>query len=142
MKKTLVSLFILSLSLPLLAVQKPDIEKEIRFVFEVQRKAWNEGNIDDFMAYYWNSEELTFQSGDTRLKGWDALYSRYKETYPGENMGDLEFSDLIIHILSGDAAYVQGRWQLETKSGTKQGLFTVIFKRMEGGWKIVHDHTS
>ncbi len=94
------------------------------------------------MAYYWNSDKLTFQSGDTRLNGWDALFARYKETYFGENMGTLEFSDLVIHILSEDAAYVLGRWKLITRSWTRDGLFTTICKRMEDGWKIIHDHTS
>ncbi len=123
-------------------MQNSKIEKEIRHVFEVQKKAWNEGNIEEFMAYYWNSDKLTFQSGDTRLNGWDALLARYKETYFGENMGKLEFSDLVLHILSEDAAYVLGRWNLKTKSWARDGLFTTIFKRMEDGWKIIHDHTS
>jgi ketosteroid isomerase-like protein len=25
---------------------------------------------------------------------------------------------------------------------TPHGLFTLVFKRMPNGWKIVHDHTS
>lgn len=142
MKKTLIAFFILSLTSSLLSIQKSEIEKEIKDIFEIQRKAWNEGKIEKFMAYYWNSDKLTFQSGDIRLEGWNALLSRYKETYFGENMGELEFSDLVIHILSEDAAYVLGRWKLKTESWTRDGLFTTIFKRMEDGWKIVHDHTS
>ena len=142
MKKIFIALFALSLAFPLLSIQKSDIETEIRNVFEIQRKAWNEGKIEEFMAYYWNSDKLTFQSGDIRLEGWNALLNRYKETYFGENMGQLKFSDLIIQILSEDAAYVLGRWKLTTKSWTRDGLFTTIFKRMEDGWKIVHDHTS
>ena len=142
MKKILIIAFILSLAPPLLAIRTSEIEKEIKKVFDIQREAWNEGNIEEFMAYYWNSDKLTFQSGDTRLKGWDALLARYKETYFGENMGKLEFSDLIIHILSEDAVYVLGRWKLKTKSWTRDGLFTTILERMEDGWKIIHDHTS
>ena len=142
MKKTLIASLILSLTLPLTAIRTSEIEKEIKNVFDIQKKAWNEGNIEEFMAYYWKSDKLTFQSGDTRLNGWDALLARYKETYFGENMGKLEFSDFIIHILSEDAAYVLGRWKLKTKSWTRDGLFTTILKRMENGWKIIHDHTS
>jgi ketosteroid isomerase-like protein len=142
LKKTLIAFVILSLTSPLLSIQKSEIEREIKGIFEIQRKAWNEGNIEKFMAYYWNSKKLTFQSEDIRLEGWDALLKRYKETYFGENMGELEFSDFVIHILSEDAAYVLGRWKLKTKSWTRDGLFTTIFKRMEDGWRIVHDHTS
>jgi ketosteroid isomerase-like protein len=57
-------------------------------------------------------------------------------------MGKLEFSDLVIHVLSEDSAYVIGKWKLKTETWTKQGLFTTILKKMEDGWKIIHDHSS
>jgi len=58
-------------------------------------------------------------------------------------MGQLEFQDLNIDLLSNRAAVVTGRWQLTMSDGkTPGGLFTLIFKRMQGGWRIVHDHTS
>jgi ketosteroid isomerase-like protein len=142
LRKTFTVFIILSLTLPLLSEQDSAIEKEIRYIFEVQKDAWNEGDIEEFMDYYWHSDSLTFQSGSSRLTGWEALLSRYRQTYSGEDMGKLEFSDLIIHILSEDAAYALGRWRLEAQTWTRDGLFTTIFKRTEDGWKIVHDHTS
>ena len=142
MKKILVTALILSLTLPLAAIQKSEIEKEMKRIHTLQRNAWNEGNIEGFMAPYWKSKKMTYQTGDTRLMGWDALLDRYKKVYPKGNMGTLEFSDLIIHVLSEDSAYVLGKWKLKTETWTKQGLFTTILKRMEDGWKIIHDHSS
>ena len=127
---------------PLFSAQNSAIEKELIRIHDLQRKAWNESDIEGFMAYYWKSNKMTYQSGDERLQGWDALLARYKKAYPKEKMGKLEFSDLIIQVLSEDSAYVLGKWQLTTKTGTQQGLFTTILKKMEGGWKIIHDHTS
>jgi hypothetical protein len=46
-------------------------------------------------------------------------------------------------VLSRRAAVVTGKWQLTMSDGKQpHGLFTLIVKRMPGGWKIVHDHTS
>lgn len=142
MKKIFGLVFILSLIFPFLSLEGSQPAKEIEAVFRLQREAWNEGNIDGFMAHYWKSDKLTFQSGDTRLQGWEALLARYKKAYPEGSMGKLDFSDLIIDILSDDTAYVLGRWKLKTEDQTKEGLFTIILKRMEDGWKIIHDHTS
>ena len=142
MKKILVIALTLALISPVAASQKSEIEKEMRRIHDLQKKAWNDGNIEGFMAHYWKSDKLTYQSGDTRLQGWDALLERYKKTYPKGNMGKLEFSDLIIHVLSEDAAYVLGKWKLKTETWTREGLFTTILKRMADGWKIIHDHTS
>jgi ketosteroid isomerase-like protein len=142
MKKILMAALILTLISPLTALQKKEIEKELIRIHNLQRKAWNEGNIEGFMAHYWKSPKMTYQSGETRLMGWDALLQRYKNVYPEGNMGTLEFFDLIVHVLSDDSAYVLGKWKLKAETWTREGLFTTILKKMEGGWKIIHDHSS
>ena len=114
MKKIFLTALILALISPLSAIQKSAIEKELIRIHDFQKDAWNDGNIEGFMAHYWKSKKMTYQSGDTRLQGWDALLDRYKRVYPKGNMGKLEFSDLIIHVLSEDSAYVLGRWKLKT----------------------------
>ena len=142
MKKILMAALILALTSPLVSNQRSIMDKELIRIHDLQREAWNEGNIEGFMAHYWKSKKMTYQTGDTRLQGWDALLARYKKVYPKGNMGTLEFTDLIIHVLSDDSAYVLGKWKLKTETWTKQGLFTTILKKMEDGWKIIHDHSS
>jgi len=138
----LTAFLILAWISPLYSGQNSDIEKELIRIHDLQRKAWNEGDIEGFMSLYWKSDQMTFQSGDTRLEGWNALLERYKNTYPEGNMGTLEFSDLVIHVLSDDSAYVLGRWELRAETWTQEGVFTTILKKMEDGWKIIHDHSS
>ncbi len=135
------------LTIPLLisfqfAPDSQKIENEIQSVIDKQKILWNEGNIEGFMGYYWKSEKFTFQSGNQRLHGWDALLSRYKTSYSGEDMGVLDFTDVEIRVLSSDFAYVLGRWKLKLKDTVREGLFTIIFHRMSEGWRIIHDHTS
>ena len=123
----------------------PDIQKvenEIQDILDQQKISWNDENIEGFMEYYWNSEKFTFQSGNKRLHGWDALLSRYKESYSGEKWGILGFTDIEIKVLSNDIAYVLGRWKLIYKDSSEEGLFTILFLRMPEGWRIVHDHSS
>lgn len=135
------------LTIPLLisfqfALDSQKIENEIQSVIDKQKILWNKGNIEGFMGYYWKSEKFTFQSGNQRLHGWEALLSRYKTSYSGENMGVLDFTDVEIRVLSSDFAYVLGRWKLKLKDTVREGLFTIIFQRMSEGWRIIHDHTS
>ena len=67
----------------------------------------------------------------------------YKKGYDTrEKMGTLMFSDLDVKVVSKDAAIVIGRWQLTRDKDTPHGRFTLIFRRMAGNWRIVHDHTS
>ncbi len=127
-------------SRPASDVQK--IKNEIQTVLDRQKASWNEGSIEGFMEYYWKSDDLTFQSGNKRLHGWNALLARYKESYSGENMGKLDFTDIEIKVLSSDFAYVLGRWKLSFKDSSKEGLFTIILQRFTEDWRIIHDHTS
>jgi beta-aspartyl-peptidase (threonine type) len=97
------------------------------------------------MAGYWNSPDLTFFSGAKITSGWQATIERYRKTYQseGREMGKLEFSDLNIHALSPDSAFVRGAWHLTMSDGkTPHGVFTLIFRKFPDGWKILHDHTS
>ena len=110
-----------------------------------QMKAWNDHDLDAFMAGYWKSPELTFFSGANERHGWQATMDRYKATYqsPGHEMGKLEFSNMRVEALGADAAFVRGEWHLTMSDGkTPHGLFTLIFRKFPDGWKIVHDHTS
>src|SRR5262245_33219553 len=76
--------------------------KEIAKVLDDQVVAWNKGDLKAFMAGYWRSPDLTFYSGNTVLKGWDATLERYQKRYQGEGkeMGKLAFRDLDIQLLA------------------------------------------
>jgi ketosteroid isomerase-like protein len=127
------------------AEMREQLKQSIKHVLISQVEAWNHGNLENFMAGYWNSPDLTFFSGATVTKGWKPTLARYQQRYQsgGNQMGHLEFQDLDIDLLSRRSAVVTGKWKLTMSDGkTPHGLFTLIFMRFPEGWKIVHDHTS
>ena len=142
MKKSLLALFSLSLVLLFPSLAQTRAEDEILNLLEKQKEAWNRGHLNGYMAYYWNSEGLTFQFGDRRVKGWKALYDRYSRSYTRDKMGHLQFSDLDIKLLGEAQALVLGRWQVEAQTEKKGGVFTLVLKKFPEGWRIIHDHTS
>jgi uncharacterized protein (TIGR02246 family) len=115
----------------------------VRAVLDAQVAAWNRGDIDSFMDGYWRSAETVFVSGDTVTHGWQTVLDRYKKGYDTrEKMGTLAFSDLEIKVIGKDTAVALGRWQLTRAQDTPHGRFTLIFRRTQHGWRIIHDHTS
>lgn len=121
-------------------------EKAVRGVLDDQVKAWNKGDLDGFMAGYWNDEELSFVSNGVERKGWKTTRDRYEKRYwSGDERperGELTFSELKVEGFSPQAATVRGRFTLKLKSGEDTGLFTLVFRKFDNGWKITHDHTS
>jgi ketosteroid isomerase-like protein len=112
-------------------------------VLNAQEAAWNRGDIDQFMAAYAHSPEPTFVSGDEVTRGWQTVRDRYAKKYRDrDEMGRLTFSGLTIIPLCEDAAIVLGNWHLQRKSDQPQGKFTLLFRKLPEGWRIVVDHTS
>ena len=123
--------------------QTPGAVAEIQAVLRAQQDAWNRGNINGFMDGYARSPSTVFVSEDEVRRGWETVRERYHEKYSDRaKMGRLTFSDIEITPLSSDAAVVLGRWRLDRANDHPHGRFTLIFKRLPEGWRIVHDHTS
>lgn len=119
------------------------VEDTIRQVLQTQQQAWNDGDIDRFMRSYWKSNELTFSSGGKVTRGWQATLEGYKQRYATrQEMGSLAFSELEITPLGHDAALVLGNWRLTRETDTPGGKFSLVFRRIDDQWLIVHDHTS
>lgn len=133
---------ILLFSLPIFG-QVSKQEAAIREVMDEQAAAWNRGDIAGFMKGYWRSEKLAFISGTVVTRGWQKTLENYKKGYDTrERMGVLTFSDLEFTVLSKDAAVVLGSWALKREKDNPKGKFTLTFRKLKEGWRIVMDHTS
>lgn len=126
---------------------EPETEKNpaeaARALLEMQVEAWNRGDLNGFMAGYWNSPELTFAGAQGITRGWAAVHERFARSYPDRRaMGRLTFSDLEITVLHPSSVLVLGRWQLEREDDRPGGVFTLVMRKLVEGWRIVHDHTS
>jgi beta-aspartyl-peptidase (threonine type) len=128
----------------MVAAVRADDAADIRKVLDEQQAAWNKGDLVGFMKGYWNSKDLTFVSGKDVTRGWEPTLERYKKRYQAERkeMGKLSFSDVQVQTLSPGVALVAGKWELTLSKETVGGRYTLILKKMDEGWRIIHDHTS
>lgn len=121
-----------------------DPEITIRAVIMAQAASWNRGDIAGFMEGYWQSEDLRFASGGNVTRGWQATHDRYVARYGDspETMGELSFTELEVTVLSDEYALVHGRWRLDYADTAPNGLFTLLFRNVDGSWVIVSDTTT
>jgi len=139
MKKIIFSFILLFYSCCLLAQDKEAVLK----VLETQRQAWNRGDIDTYMQGYWKSDSLVFVGKAAPVYGWESTLQRYKKTYPGKAaMGQLTFDIIQVKVLDNHNAFILGGWHLKREKDTLGGYFTLWFRKINGEWKIVCDHTS
>jgi len=125
------------------AGEADSIRTAIEAVLRAQEEAWNRGDIDAFVDYYWKSDELTFSSGGKTTRGWTDTLNRYRTRYPTpEKMGHLMMSKLEITPLGREAALVLGQWNLARESEPLAGNFSLVLRKIGDRWLIIHDHTS
>ncbi len=109
---------------------------------KAQEVAWNSADIKGFMTYYWQSDSLKFIGSKGITYGWKKTYDNYVKSYPTkEAMGILNFTIKEATQLSVTSIYVIGQWKLN-KQKTVGGYFTLLWKKINGNWVIVADHTS
>jgi len=108
-----------------------------------QENCWNSGDLKCFMQGYWQSDSLMFVTSSQVYYGYDETLNRYRNTYPDrEAMGQLTFEYITLRQLSETAFFVAGKYHLMRKIGDIQGHFTLLWRKIEGEWLIVVDHSS
>lgn len=119
-------------------------EQAIMNILHTQSDAWNDGDLETYMkAGYWQNDSLLFIGSRGPTYGFENTLKNYKKGYPtAEKMGQLFFSELQLKPISEDHYFVVGKWMLKRKDGDLSGYFTLLFKKINGTWRIIADHSS
>lgn len=118
-------------------------EKEIRDIMDKSAKNWSGGKIDEFMKSYWNSDSVMYVGGNKITYGYHNMLDAYKRAFPDTaSMGRLAFDLIDVRELSRDYFLVTGKFFLTRTIGNANGVFTVLFRKINGKWLIVYDHSS
>lgn len=117
--------------------------EEIILIMDQQEKSWNSGDIPGFMSAYWKSDSLVFIGKSGPTYGWQKTLDNYLKAYPNKAaMGQLDFGLIKLEHTSEETAFMLGTWMLKREKDTLQGHFSLLWRKIEGQWKIVADHSS
>jgi ketosteroid isomerase-like protein len=133
----------LFIAFPVISNAQTNDEAAIRALMNKQQSDWNAGSIDNFMQGYWENDSLIFISTNGPSYGWNNARDHYKTHYPDAGtMGKLRLDILQMRRLSAEYYFVIGKWNLSRKADDVGGDFTLLFKKINGIWLIVVDHTD
>lgn len=122
---------------------KIDSKAEILAIMQKQAEDWSRGDLETFMMPYWNSDSLMFIGSSGINYGYQNVLENYRKVYTGpEGMGELVFDIKTVEPLSEEFVWVVGHWQLNRQADTLKGMYTLLWKFIDGEWKIVADHSS
>ena len=118
-------------------------ETEVRNVLAKQNAAWNRGDVDAFMVGYWENDSLMFIGKSGVTYGYKNTLANYKKNYPDTTfMGKLTFTLIQVKQLSSEYFHVTGKYYLTRTIGDASGHFTLMFRKINGKWVVISDHSS
>lgn len=143
MKKTILLLCILAFLNGFSQTTEKEDKEAILNVMKIQEKAWSNNDIEGFMEGYWKSDSLKFYGKSGLTYGWEKTLANYKKGYPTkEHTGTLSFKINALTKINDGAYYAMGEYHLTRKAGNADGIFMIIFKKIDGEWKIIADTSS
>lgn len=110
--------------------------------------SWNRGDLDAFVDDYLPGNETTYIGSRGLLRGPDAIRAAYAPRFvPGAVRDSLSFELLDVDPLAADvtniiATYILVRHVGGRDSVTARGPTSLLMRRVDGRWRIVHDHSS
>jgi hypothetical protein len=124
--------------------QSAEDKQQILNILDRQTQAWNNGDTENFMKGYWESDSLMYIGKTGVTYGYKSTLARYKENYPNKAMmGTLKFDIIKVNFMSKDACLVVGKWHLtRPEKGDVGGHYTLIWRKINNEWVIVADHSS
>lgn len=118
-------------------------EQAIRQILANQENAWNKGDLTTFMIGYWENDSLVYIGKNGPTYGYTTTLNNYKKNYPDtSHMGKLKFQLLSVKPLNTDHYFVIGKFNLTRTVGDASGYFTLLFRKINGVWKAIADHSS
>jgi limonene-1,2-epoxide hydrolase len=126
------------------AETEAEIEKEVRALTVKLQADWNVGDMDAYLAAYWNSADTSLMFGDGALRGWQAIHDLFTATWTTEEaMGDFVVHEMQMRFTGSDMVIASGSFEHVFLDHTVNGAFTHVWRQVEPGvWRIVHEHTS
>lgn len=143
--RNILIVLLFSSSFSVTAQNLTESDKEaIHSIMARQESCWNSGDINCFMNGYWKSDSLKFIGSSGLTYGWQKTLDNYRDRYPDKaTMGQLSFDILSTELLAENAVLLIGKWHLKREEkGDVGGHFSLTWKKIDGEWVIIADHSS
>jgi uncharacterized protein (TIGR02246 family) len=124
-----------------------DDEKAVRNVFEDLLTGIRTSNVDGVTDTYWNSPQtLYFNSNGSVTRGSSDDRKNREARYPKTSNVKLDVRNVVVTMLGKDGALITCQWKqtqdYEANPESASGRMTLVLKRIDKDWKIIHLHSS
>jgi micrococcal nuclease len=136
---------VLALAIAAGCASSASIDDAIRAEVERFVATVNRGDSDEITALYAGGDRVS-SAGDGEIQlGRDAVAALMRAVFEGAESVHMSADSVVVVPLGEDAALavVSTRWWLASAPDRPlQGAMTLVYRRVDAGWLVMHDHTS
>ncbi|MEZ5919882.1 MAG: SgcJ/EcaC family oxidoreductase [Parvularculaceae bacterium] len=115
-------------------------EDTVAAVLRASAAAWNEGNLEAYIAFYAPGQQTTLIDGADVMAGESQIRKRYERwVSDAGSMGRLNYSNLRVTLTAENVATVIGRYAVKAGERADKGLMTLVLRQSDGKWRIIQD---
>lgn len=131
-------------SLPAFAMPKGDAVQAVKKALEGQISAWNKGDLETAMTFYWNSPEMLWINKNGIEKGYQEVYEMFLQDFRDRSqMGVYSYEPLYLEQVSAKAVYFVFRWKIELEGKRLMGgVSSQVWKNIGERWVVTSEHAS
>ncbi len=127
---------------PTAATVRTELQQAVRAYVD----AFNRADVATLVEMYSREAGVTSVGDGQIMRGWDAIRSAYDSIAGAEGKYKVSTGSIDIVPLGPGYAMALTSTIITVKSGDQgtqlRGAMTLVFKKIGGEWKIIHDHTS
>lgn len=126
------------------AASQSAARSQIMAMMSHSTQSWNSGNLDAFVNDYEADSTTTFIGRNGVVHGRAAIRDVYAPRFAAGGVRDsLSFENVQVDLLAPNVANVIAYYRLmRGDSTTSRGPTSLVMRRRDGRWRIVHDHSS
>lgn len=126
------------------SMPKGDAVQEAKKALEGQIAAWNKGDLETAMTFYWNSPEMLWISKNGTEKGYQEVYEMFLLDFKDRSkMGVYSYEPLHIEQVSDKAVYFVFKWKIELDDTILMGgVSSQLWKKIGSRWVVTSEHAS
>jgi ketosteroid isomerase-like protein len=121
-----------------------DAITEVKRALDGQVEAWNRGDLEKAMTFYWNSPDMLWISRNGTETGYQEVLDGFQKNFTDRSkMGVYTYDPLHIEQVSPEAVYYVYRWKIDLQGKKLMGgVSSQLWKKIGGNWVITSEHAS
>jgi hypothetical protein len=116
----------------------------VKKALDDQITAWNAGDLEKAMTFYWNSPAILWISKAGTQKGYQPVLEDFRKEFADKSkMGIYSYESLHIEEVSATSVYFVIRWKIMlNEKRIMGGISSQLWKKINDNWVITSEHAS